>query len=388
MSIKNLSLAALALSTLLACGGGGAATTTGTLTLKLGSDSIFNESQAVVSLDKVEVSTNGSSWTTVASVKATYDLMDLQNGNPATLASDTQIKTGTYTQARLTWSSTNYSDDASSAAYLTLADGTTRKRLSMPTTTTITGSFTVAKDTATSAEIVLAGNPLAEYYATLDPSVNTSASSTSIPYVFQATGSLVDLAECATISGTATYSGTAVADAEVMAETVSNGVATIQRCARTNSSGAFVLEALPIGTTYYLASQPGTSTLAYAPASTTSVAASTAMTYSRSLAFSATSATPGSLSVSITPASSTTQLTWTELRATLLTDSGSYKTLIVRSQMVDHSSSLTKDAQGFSGLYPTSFGVMAQRKTSSATTTATTNDITIAAGSQSTTLTF
>ena len=92
--------------------------------------------------------------------------------------------------------------------------------------------------------------------------------------------------------------------------------------------------------------------------------ATAASTYNADLAFSAPQ-TPGALTLTITPASTSTQGTWGELRQTLLPTGtvGSPQTLIVRSQTV--ATGLT-DQVGFLGLAPGTYGVTAQRSTSGA----------------------
>ena len=71
----------LSLSFSLACGGGGSSSrtpATGNLTIRFGTDSFAGYSQAVVSLEKVEGSTDGATWTLLGNVKTTVDLMALQ----------------------------------------------------------------------------------------------------------------------------------------------------------------------------------------------------------------------------------------------------------------------------------------------------------------------
>ena len=70
----------VSLSFSLACGGGSSSRTpaTGNLTIRFGTDSFAGYSQAVVSLEKVEGSTDGATWTLLGNVKTTVDLMALQ----------------------------------------------------------------------------------------------------------------------------------------------------------------------------------------------------------------------------------------------------------------------------------------------------------------------
>jgi len=356
MGLRRI-LSILCLLPLLACGGGGSGVSTahGTLTLKLGSDSLPNFTNAALSLEKVEIKKGTAEWQAFATVQATYDLLALQNGNGAALATAVQMETGTYTAFRLTWATTNYGDKASVPAFVTPAPGTARWPLTMPITTTVTGSILVEKDALTTAEIMLNGSQLAhDYYASSDKPA----------YTFQATASLLDLAACARISGLA------LPGAEVYAETLDgNLVATIQRRALADASGAFVLDALPIGSNviYYLAAQSS----GYAAVSTDPVTATLAEDYPATLAFGAIQ-TPGSLSVALTPASSSTQGTWVELRQNLQTGSSGSQPLIVRAQTMDTNSTASRDQVTLAGLAPGTYGVKAQRSSAGAVPVATT----------------
>ena len=351
MSIKHLF--PLTIVSLLACGGGGGGATiaNGTLSLKLGSDSTSSYSKVYASLQKVEYkSSNTSTWSTLAEVETTYDLLALQNGNSATLASATSLKPGTYS-FRLTWAGENYAYPSKYPGFLQRADNSTEYRMTLPTTTSVSGTVDVAEGSLTTAEILFSGNQIAQKHASL-----------SVPYTFQATAQVLDLANCARILGQATSGSTPLEGAEVFAETVDgSGLATVQRRALTDSNGQFVMEGLPIGKIYYLASQPGTATLAYGAVSTSPITASSATDFSANLSFTSSMA-PGSLDVSVTPISTSSQGTWVELRETLATATGVYKTLVVRSQTVD--TETAKDTTSFTGLLPSTYGIMVQRSTS------------------------
>ena len=139
-------------------------------------------------------------------------------------------------------------------------------------------------------------------------------------YTFQATGNVYDLGASATITGHLDYGTTSLAGAEVFAETVDgSGLATIQRRAFSDSFG----ELHPRGSGHGqpllrgLAAHENDQRLPWAAAASP-VNALTAITYTANLAFSAPQS-PGSLTLTITPASSSTQGTWGELRQTLST---------------------------------------------------------------------
>lgn len=364
MSSKHLLPITLFLSTLLACGGGAGSTpSTGTLTLKLGSDSHANYASAYVSIEKVEYkSTDSSSWSTLATINASYDLMALQNGHEVTLTADSTLKTGSY-NVRITWGTDhNYTYPVLSPGTLLLAGKSSLLEdgleMSLPTRTTATGSLTVTKDTATIGEIFIQGDQLAQKHSSL-----------STPYTFQATAELLDLSTHARILGQVTDAGgTGIAGAEVLAETLDGSLtATVKRRAVTDASGNFVLAGLAMGEDYYLATQPSGSALGYSATSTSPVTASAATDYSAAL-ICASTATPGTLGVTISPASTTTQGTWVELRQTLATGAA-FRTLVVRSQIVDTGSST--DTTSLTGLYPGSYGVTLKRSTSGGSPVAT-----------------
>nr|WP_320132401.1 DUF4382 domain-containing protein [uncultured Holophaga sp.] len=339
----------LPLLALLACGGGGSTpATTGTLTLKLGSDSTSSYSEVWVSLEKVEVKkSSASSWSTLATVEKSWDLMALQNGNGTTLATAASLATGTY-DVRLTWATQNYAVDSSYPGTLIPSGETASYRMTLPTTTTATGTFTISDSQLTTAEVFIQGNQIAQWYPT--------TSTTNVHYLFHPTAEVVDLAECATLTGTVKDSaGTALSDAEVFAEVPVSGLGTILRRAVT-TNGTFTLEGLPIGKTYYVATQPS----GYPASSAAGVSAASATDYTVDITCGA-SATPGSLEVDTTTASSTSQGTWAELYQTLATGS-SYHTLAVRSQILTTGSSA--DSTTFEGLYPSAYTVEVQRSTS------------------------
>lgn len=338
-----------------ACGGGGGgarSVPSGTLTLRFGSDSFPGYAQAVVSLEKVEASSDGVTWIQLGSVRATFDLMQLQGGHSAVIVPAARVDAGTYTQFRLTWAAVNYQSESRQPAYLVLEGGVERF-LSMPATTLVGGSVTVTAGGTTTAQVMLSGQQAVQVRSGL-----------AAPYVFQATGRVHDTAATARITGSLLDGTTPLAGAEVFAETVDGtGLATLQRRAFTDAAGTYTLEGLPTGSLYFVVSQPAAAASAYAAAAAAPVNATAATTYTANLAFGAPQ-TPGALTLTITPASSPSQGTWGELRQTLATGSGS-QTLVVRSQTV--ATGVAQDQAGFTGLAPGTYGVTVQRSTSGGT---------------------
>ena len=349
-----LSLVSLVImAALLACGGGGssAPAPTGSLTLRLGSDSFAGYTQVVVSLEKVEASGDGVHWVALGNVRASYDLLALQSGHSALLVSSAQVTAGTYTQFRLTWATVNFLDGAMQPAYVAFS-GATRAVMTMPVTTTLTGAITVPADGTASAQLMLSGHQAVQQRA-------------ATGYLFQATGSAYDLSTVARVAGRLTDGSTPLAGAEVFGETVDgSGLATLQRRAFTDTSGNYVLEGLPKGSVYFVVSQPAGTSSSYAAAAAAPVNALLAATYTADLAFGGAQA-PGAMTVSITPPSSSGQGTWVELRQTLTTGASGAQILIVRSQTVV--TGVSQDQAGLMGLAPGSYGVAAQRSSSGGT---------------------
>lgn len=357
MRFRPFLTALFALVLLAACGGGGSysasATPMGTLTLRLGADSFPGYSQAVVSVLKVEGSLNGAVWVALGDVRATVDLMALQNGHSAVILPATTVPAGTYDQFRLTWSTVNYQSSINLAAYV-IPTGGAGQPLVMPTTTTLGSAVVVAANGSTTAQLMLNGHQAVQVRA-----------GGATPYTFQATGRAYDLSASTRITGRLASGSTPLAGVEVYAETLDgSGLATVQRRAFSDGSGNYVLEGLPTGSLYFVTALPAGSVTTYAAAAAAPVNALTATTYTADLAFGAP-VTPGSLTLTITPASTTTQGTWGELRQTVATGSSGAQVLIVRSQ--SGATGLSQDLVGFLGLAPGTYGVTAQRSTSGGT---------------------
>lgn len=373
MHARPILAALVSLGLTLACGGGDSSHTTpapvGNLAIRLGADSFPGYSQAVVSLEKVEATTDGANWVLLGSVRATVDLMALQNGHSAVILPATAVRPATYTQFRITWATVNYQSQINLPAYV-VPSGGAGLPLAMPATTTVPGPVSVAANGSVTAQIMISGQQ----------AVQLRAPGT---YAFQATGRALDLAASAAITGHAGDGATPLAGVEVFAETVDGtGLATVQRRAFTDASGDFTLEGLPMGALYFVAAQPAGASSAYAAAASTPVNATAATTYAADLAFSAPQA-PGSLTLTLTPASTSTQGTWGELRQALPTGTAGSQILIVRSQTV--ATGLTQDQTNFLGLAPGIYGVTAQRSSSGgAPVLATGSQVQVSAGATAT----
>ena len=358
MRIRLISVSLLCLGWMLACGGGSGgsqpAPPTGSLTLRFGSDSFPGYSQAVVSLEKVEGSPDGSNWVPLGNIKATYDLMALQNGNSAVILPATKVTPGTYKQVRITWATVNYQSAINLPSYVVL-NGGSGQVLSMPTTTIVSGLITVPTNGNTTAQIMLSGQQAVQF----------RAAALASSYTFQATGSVYDLSSSATITGHLEFGTTPLAGAEVFAETLDGTLdASIQRRALSDTSGKYILEGLPMGGLYFVASQPVIASGVYPAAATLPVNATTATTYTADLTVSAPQS-PGQLQLTITPASTATQATWGEIRQSLNTGGTTSAILIIRSQVA--LTGVAQDQVGILGLAPgLTYGLTVQRSTAGA----------------------
>ncbi len=358
MPFRRMLAPLLLLAATLACGGGGSTSwggaSTGTLTVRFGTDSFPGYDQAVVSLEKLEGTTNGTSWTTLGTVRATYDLMNLQNGNSVKILPATSVPAGAYSQFRITWAMINYSDQSRQAAYVVLPGVTTGLLMSMPTTTVIPASVNVSSGGSATAQIMLSGQQAIQQRAGTPT------------YTFQATGQAYDLSQVASIAGKLTDGTTPLVGAEVYAETVDGlQVATIQRRAFTDATGSYLLECLPAGasTAYFVVSQPASTLSAYAAEASSPISVAAATTATANLAFSGAQQS-GALTLTINPPSLPTVATWGELRQNLAAGPGLLENLIVRSQSAVTSAS--QDQVYFTGLAPSFYGVTAQRSTAGA----------------------
>ena len=353
MRIPTCAVLLVSLALVLGCGGGSTdrpAPATGTLTLRLGTDSLPGYSSVVVGVEKVEASTDGSNWTTLGNVKKTVDLVALQNGNAASLLAATTVNPTTFSQFRITWATVNYQSTISVPAYI-IATGGAQQVLIMPTTSTVSGPVTVGSNGAVVAQIMLSGLQ----------AVQTRA---GFGATFLAQGAAYDLAASARITGKVLDGTSPLVGAEVFAETVDAlGVATLQRRSFTDATGTYALEGLPLGYVYFVVSQPAGVTSAYPATSTTPVNATTATTYTANLAASSP-ATPGSLNLTLTPASTVTQGSWGELRQAVTTGTSGSQILIVRS--LTAATLAANDQVLFQGLTPGFYGVTAQRSAAGA----------------------
>lgn len=332
--------------------GGSNPSNSGSLVVQFGSDSFPGYSSVVVGIEKLEISTDGSAWTSLGNVQKTVDLMSLQNGNPATLLNGISLPVNTYRYFRITWATTNYQSAIQQPAYV-VPISAAGAVLTMPKTTVLQGNLGVTSQGASIATLMLDGTQAVQ--------LKNNVSATQ-PYFFQPTGGFVDRTQSAKVTGKVTGSGTPLKGVEVYAETINgHGDASICRRAFTDASGNYVLDALPTGVSVYFVAQAAGTSSSY-PAIGNVATLSASGSYQVDLS-SASNLAPGNINLFITPASTADQGTWGELRTSVnLGTTTAY--LIVRSQTV--ASSVSQDQVLFAGVAPGSYSYTAQRSTSGA----------------------
>ncbi|HJW09376.1 MAG TPA: DUF4382 domain-containing protein [Holophagaceae bacterium] len=340
----------------LGCGGSGDTTTPtsskASLTIYLGSNSDPDLQQAVVSVDSVDISANGSSWASVGSPKTTYDLMTLQGAQPA-LVSQAPVSGGTY-YFRITWATTNYKDGARPPAYVYAAGEATGHSVPMPATTTFTGTVTVPA--GGSKAVVL----------TLDPATTfLRIQGTATTYAFNSMGMALDNDGLAAIQGTVTSGSTALGGTEVLAEVVDGfGDPHILQRTTCNAAGQYSLDLLPtnLGGSapyVYVVAMPSNGAQAFPAQGVGPYHLDTpgAVVTGADLDFSGL-ATSASITLTVNPQTPAAGLTVADLRQYLAFGVAT-QYLIVRS----HATTIgtTQDTYKFAGLGTGYYGVLATR---------------------------
>lgn len=360
MKVLNL-LGGSLLALGLACGGGGSNGPSGSssfpkLTVILGSNSDPELTQAVMGVEKVEISADGANWTSLGTPKATYDLMALQGGHEATLINEAPVAAGTYI-FRITWATTNYADGTRLAAYVEPAG----MGLIMPTTTTFSGSVTLPSSGSSTARL------------SLDPSTSIlKLQGATTTFVLTSAGAATDTAGLATITGTLRSGGTLLAGAEVLAEVVDGlGMPRILQRVFCDNAGKYVLNALPtnlggLPPIIYVVAMPSNGAQAFPARCAGSFPMTTpgSVTTGVDMDFSGLGAS-ASIALTVTPRTPTGALTVADLRQTL-TFGTSSQYLIVRSHAT--TIGVSQDTYAFNGLGGGNYGVVATRGTAVVTT--------------------
>ena len=343
--------AVLGLAALVGCGGSsGSSSANGAMNVHLVDGPISGYQQVNVNIQSVEIN-NGGNWITLASPNKTYNLLSLTGGVSEMLASGATLPAGHYSQMRLILGSGNS---------VVLSDGTTQ-------------TLTVPSGLQTGIKLVVsfdvAAGTTADVWIDFDAahSIQVVQAGASGMYMLRPTVWAYDKTVTGSISGTLTDSATAkpLGDATVYAETLdASGNARIARATTTDANGAYTLDLLPVGSTYYIVSQPqveGTVPVSYdakASDAFTLSAASPVFTYNA--AFTADAAL-GGVGGGLTPMATATQSDAVNLLQTLATPASGSFTFIVGTTMATLGTS--SETYAFANLPAGAYSLQAVRTT-------------------------
>lgn len=206
--------------------------------------------QLMLDIQRVEIAQAGGGWITLAEPRRTVDLLSLSGGVLATLAQGATLPPGRYTQLRLVLGSGNTVTLADQSVQPLEVPSGQQSGLKIPISFEVSAGATkdlvIDFDGARSVQVHTTGQS-SKYL--LRPVVNAQDK--------EATGS---------VSGSLkTAAGAAIPGALVIAQTLDGqGNPIIQRIVETGADGSFVLDLLPAGATYYVATQPVLGSTGYA----------------------------------------------------------------------------------------------------------------------------
>jgi hypothetical protein len=378
-------IAGLGLVALLGCGGSsgyGASSVntgngTGAMNVHLVDGPIAGYTAITVNIQAVAIAANGT-WTTLATPDKTVNLLSLVGGVEERLASGASLPTGHYDQMRLILGSGNS---------VSLADGSTHD-LKVPSGMQSGIKLNVSFD--------VAAGTTKDVFIDFDAahSIQVVQAGMSGQYILRPTVRCFDQVVTGSISGKLTDAagGGGLAGAFVFAETFDGtGNVSIARSTVTDGTGAYTLNLLPVGATYYVVSQPqtgATPVTAYdAKASDGFALGGMAPTFTYSAAFTDDAAT-GAVAGGITPVAGADQSDAVNLLQTLATPASGSFTFIVGTTLAAVGASA--ETYGFANLPAATYGVQAIRATlaadgSTTTTASTAQPAVVTAGNTSTT---
>src|SRR5512133_3324736 len=318
-----LSVAGLGLALLMACGGssssGGGS---GSMNVHLVDGPIAGYQEINVNIQSVEINQNGN-WVTLGTPNKTINLLNLVGGVDETVVAGASLAAGHDGQMRLI---------LGSGHTVKLSDGTVeplKVPSGMQSGIKLIVNFDVAAGTTKDVWI--------DFDAA--HSIQVVQAGMSGQYILRPTIWAFDKLVTGSIHGTLTDAATSagIAGATVYAETLDgSGNARIARHTVTDATGAYTLDLLPVGSTYYVVSQPATgatTTLkAYdAKASDAFALSATTPVFTYSAAFTA-NASLGGVGGGLTPVATSSQSDQVNLLQSLTTSTGSH-TFIVQTNM-------------------------------------------------------
>jgi hypothetical protein len=342
-------VAGAGLAFLVACGGSGSGSSSGAMSVHLVDGPISGYQAINVNIQSVEIS-GSNGWITLGTPNKTINLLDLTGGVSETLASGATLPAGHYQQMRLILGSGNT---------VKLADGSVQD-LKVPSGMQSGIKLTVSFD--------VAAGTTADVWIDFDAahSIQVVQAGASGQYLLRPTIRAFDKTVTGSIHGTLTDAATTagIPGAVVYAETLDGaGHAQIARSTVTDGNGAYTLDLLPVGATYYVVSQPvvGTTPLAYdAKASDAFTLSGTSPVFTYNAAFTADIAI-GTVSGSITPVATSAQSDVVNLLQSLATPASGTFTFIVDSGMATVGTS--SETYSFASIPAGSYSVQAVRAT-------------------------
>jgi hypothetical protein len=303
-----------------------------------------------LNIKTVEINGNGG-WITLASPNRTLNLLNLVGGVDETLAAGATLPAGHYQQMRLVLGSGNT---------IRLADGTLQP-------------LTVPSGLQSGVKLVVnfdvAAGTTKDVWIDFDAahSIQVVQAGASGQYLLRPTVQAFDKVATGSIHGVLTDAATSVAlpGVAVHAETFdASGSAVLSRSTVTDATGAYTLDLLPVGSTYYVVSQPvtgaGAALKVYDAKASNGLALTTAApVFTYSAAFTADAAV-GGVSGGITPLATSSQSDQVNLLQTLVTPASGTHDFIVQSTMA---TTATTETYGFPAAPVAIYGVQAWRTT-------------------------
>ncbi len=206
----------------------------------------------MLDVQRVEIAQAGAGWIVLAEPRRTVDLLSLSGGVMATLAQGAALPPGRYTQLRLVLGPGNT---------VTLPDQSVQP-LEVPSGQQSGLKVPIAFDVVAGATKDL----VIDFDGARSVHVRTTGASSR--YLLRPVVNAQDKESTGSVTGSLkTAGGAAIPGALVIAQTLdAQGNPVIQRIVQTGSDGAFVLDLLPAGATYYVATQPVVGTTGYASA--------------------------------------------------------------------------------------------------------------------------
>ncbi|GLH74965.1 hypothetical protein GETHLI_34670 [Geothrix limicola] len=336
----------------LGCGGSSKSSTptSAAMSVHLVDGPISGYQEINVNIQSVEISGSGG-WTTLGTPNKTINLLNLVGGVEETLANGASLPAGHYGQMRLILGSGNT---------VKLSDGSVH-------------ALTVPSGLQTGVKLVVsfdvAAGTTKDVWIDFDAahSIQLIQAGASNQYLLRPTVWAYDKVVTGSISGKLTDAGSAsaLAGATVYAETLdASGNARIARSTTTDASGAYTLDLLPVGATYYVVSQPlvGSTTLkAYdAKASDAYALTATSPVFTYSAAFTS-DASLGGVSGDLTPVATSSESDQVNLLASLTSPTSGTHTFIVDTTMAIVGTST--ETYGFSNLPIGTYSLQAIRTT-------------------------